>query len=381
MFIRPVFNFILGSGFNVPMETLKTADAGRKRGMAMRENEKPEAIEKTKKRKKNKRRIRRLIVLAVLLVLIGGIGFLVVRKLRRDYTVTYDAYTTAIGTISNSLSYSGSLQLINSTTYTAEESAKVREVYVAAGDHVEKGDKLMRLSNGTTLTAEFGGTVNKVGAEKGDEVKKDSTLVQVVDFGNMQVSFRIGESDISEVAVGQSVRVTVASADATFESKVKSIDYASYSGNSVAYYSAVVEVDTSGTADIYPGMQATVTIPKEEVKDVVILKMDAVSTARDNSAFVYLQAEDGTMTEQPVTVGVSNGNYVEIKEGLSEGETVYVAAKVEEKDTGLFAGLFGTTQVNVPAGGGGGGSFANFGGGSRDGGGGSSRPSGFSPNR
>ena len=341
--------------------------------------------EKTKEktrgnRKKNRRRIRRLIVLAVLLVLIGGIGYLTVRKLQRDYTVTYDAYTTSIGTISNSLSYSGSMQLINNATYTAEETVKVREVYVAEGDHVAKGDRLMRLSNGTTLTAEFDGTVNKVGAEKGDEAEKDSTLVQVVDYGNMQVSFRIGESDISQVAVGQNVRVTVASAGATFESTVKSIDYASYTGNNVAYYTAVVDVDTSSTADIYPGMQATVTIPKEEVTDVVVLKMDAVSTAIDNSAYVYVQAEDGSMTEQPISVGVSNGNYVEIKEGLSEGETVYVVAKTEESDGGLFAGLFGTQQVNMPTGGG----FPSFGNGDgsgRGGSGGNDRPSGFSPNR
>lgn len=135
----------------------------------------------------------------------------------------------------------------------------------------------------------------------------------------MQVSFRLGESDISQVTVGQEVRVTVASANATFDSKVKSIDYASYTGNSVAYYTAVVNVDTSSTADNYPGMQATVTIPKEEVKDVVVLKMDAVSTAMDNSAFVYLQQADGTMKEQTIIVGVSNGNYVEVKEGLGDG--------------------------------------------------------------
>ena len=256
---------------------------------------------------------------------------------------------------------------------------KVREVYVAAGERVAKGDRLMRLSNGTTLTAEFDGTVNKVGAEKEDEAEKDSTLVQVVDYGNMQVSFRVGESDISQVAVGQNVRVTVASAGATFESTVKSIDYASYTGNNVAYYTAIVDVDTSTTAGIYPGMQATVTIPKEEVTDVVVLKMDAVSTAIDNSAYVYVQAEDGTMTEQPITVGVSNGNYVEIREGLSEGETVYVVAKTEESDGGLFAGLFGTQQVNMPAGGGS--SFPGFGGSGRGGSGGSDRPSGFSPNR
>ena len=182
---------------------LISGQTGRKRVKRMSEAEKN--AEKIKKRKKRRRRIRKLIVLAVVLVLIGGAGFLVVRKLQRDYKVTYDAYTTSIGTISNSLSYSGSMQLINNATYTADSTAKVREVYVAVGDQVKKGDRLMRLSNGTTLTAEFDGTVNKVGAEKGDEAEKDSTLVQVVDYGNMQVSIRIGESDISQVAVGQTV--------------------------------------------------------------------------------------------------------------------------------------------------------------------------------
>ena len=336
--------------------------------------------EKTvRNRKKNRRRVRRLIVWLVVLVLLGGTGFLVVRKLQRDYTVTYDAYTTTVGTISNSLSYSGSMQLINSTTYTADAAVKVREIYVSVGDSVREGDRLIRLSNGSTVTADFNGKINKIAVEKDEEVEMDAELIQLVDFGNMEVSFRIGESDISQVSIGQNVRVTVASADATFESTVKSIDYASYSGNNVAYYTAVVDVDTSSTTGIYPGMQATVTIPKEEVRDVVILKMDAISTARDNSAFVYVQAEDGTMTEQPITVGVSNGNYAEIKEGLSEGETVYVAVQVEEQETGLLAGLFTTQRVNQPSGSGFRPDFSS--GGGSGGGSGGERPSGFTPNR
>ncbi len=332
--------------------------------------------EMTRNRKKKRRYIRRLITLAVVLVLAGGTGFLIFRKLQRDNTVSYDAYTTTVGTISNSLSYSGSMQLINNATYTADAAAKVREIYVAVGDSVKEGEKLMRLSNGSIVTADFAGKVNKITVEKGQEVQKETELIQVADFRNMQVSFRIGESDISQVGIGQNVLVTVASAGATFDSTVKSIDYASYSGNNVAYYTAVVDVDTSSTADIYPGMQATVTITKEEVQDAVILKMEAISTARDNSAFVYLLADDGTMTEQPITVGVSNGNYVEIKEGLKNGETVYVVAKTEETETSIFASLFGTQQVvNRPSAGGGNGNRSNWNGGSGD------RPSGSSPNR
>ena len=338
----------------------------------------PETNNQEKKKKKRKHRVRRWIILILVLALVGGGVFLVVRKLQRDYTVTYDAYTTTTGNISNSLSYSGSMQLINNKTYAAESAAKVREVYVKAGDKVKEGDKLMRLSDGTTLKAEFDGTVNKVEAEAGDEVEKDATLVQVADFSKMSISFRVGESDISQVTVGQDIKVTVASAGAAFNSTVKSIDYASYSGNNVAYYTATAEVDTSSTKDIYPGMQATVSITKEAVDNVVILKMDAISTARDNSAYVYIQGEDGKMTTQPITVGVSNGNYAEVKEGLEAGQTVYVAVKVEEESGGLLSGLFGTQQVNMPSGGMpnfSGGDMPNFGGGGSSGSG--NRPSGF----
>ena len=81
-----------------------------------------------------------------------------------------------------------------------------------------------------------------------------------------------------------------------------------------------------------------------------------ISTSADNSAFVYKQAEDGSMTEQPVTVGVSNGNYVEIRSGVSEGETVYAVVKQEEESTlgGILSGIFGSRQVNQPSGGNGG---------------------------
>ena len=310
---------------------------------------KPE--QKKRSGKKRRKIIRRLITLVLVLGILGLGGFIAVRKLQADYRITYDPYTASIGSIANSLSYSGSMQLINNTTYTASSECKVREVYVSAGDKVKEGDKLVRLSDGTTVTADFDGKVNKVEVEKGDEVRGNTNLVQVVDFDHMRVSFRVGESDIRQVSPGVSVRVTVSSVGAAFDAQVSTIDYSSYSGNNVAYYTATVDVDTSSLDYIYPGMQATVTIPQEEAKDVVILKMDAVSTAADNTAFVYKQQEDGTMAEVPVAVGVSNGNYVEIKAGVSDGETVYVVRKQEENTVaGILSGIFGSQQVNRPSG-------------------------------
>lgn len=313
-------------------------------------DEKPETGKKKKKGRKRKI-LKRLIWLTVILLVVGVAGWSVYSKLMSEYKITYDPYTATTGSISNSLSFTGSMQLIDSATYTASADVKIREIYVAQGDKVKDGDKLMRLSNGETIEAEFDGTVSSIEVEKGDEVKAETSLITVADFDHMTVSVRVGESNISQVAVGQNCKVTVSSADANFESVIKSIDYVAYSGNNVAYYTAIVDVDTAEVKNVWPGMQATVTVPLEEAENVTVLKMEALSTARDNTAYVYKESESGEMEEVKVTVGVSNGNYVEIKEGVTAGETVYKVAEKKEEATGLaalFSGLFTNRQVNRP---------------------------------
>ena len=304
--------------------------------------------QKKKKKGKKRRIVRKSILTLFILLILGVAGWSLYSKLEADYRVTYDPYTATTGSISNSLSFTGSIQLVDSTNYTAEADTKVREVYVAAGDKVKNGDRLMRLSTGT-VAADFDGTVSVVDAAKGDEVKAGDSLVTVSDFDHMKVSVRIGESNISEVAVGVACKVAVPSANTGFDAKIDAIDYSTYTGNNVAYYTATILVDTSGTDNVWPGMQATVTVTKEEANDVTILKMDALSTTRNNTAFVYKENEQGEMEEVPVTVGVSNGNYVEIKSGVTSGETIYKVAEKEEEPTGLaalFSGMFSNTRVN-----------------------------------
>lgn len=323
------------------------------------ETEEVKAAEKTEGKKKKKSRkkktLKRLIWLVIILLVLGVALWSVISKLQAEYRVTYDPYTATTGSISNSLSFTGSMQLVNSASYTASSDAKVREIYVAEGDSVKDGDKLMRLSSGQLVEAEFDGTVSAIDVEKGDEVKSGDSLMTVADFGHMKVSVRIGESNISQVTAGQSCRVTVSSAGATFDAAIDKIDYVSYTGNNVAYYTGTVLVDTTGTENIWPGMQATVTVPLEEAQNVTVLKMEALSTARNNTAYVYKENENGEMEEVTVTVGVSNGNYVEIKDGVVSGETVYKIAEKEEEATGLaalFSGLFTNRQVNRPSRGG-----------------------------
>lgn len=305
-----------------------------------------ETNNKKKKRSKWKRRIKRFFILLLVFILLAVGGFVGYTRLKAEYTTTYDTYTATIGTISNSLSYSGSLQLIDNVTYTASGDATVRTVYVAAGDQVKKGDKLVRLSNGQTIEADFDGRVNQMLVEEGDSVSNGSSLVQVADFEHMQVSIRVDEYDIADVKVGQNIRVTTTATEKEFASSIHAINYISSSSGSVAYYTATAYVTVSD--GIYPGMQVTITVPQEEASNVVVLKMDALSFDFTNQAYVYMQNSQGEMEQVYVTTGVSNGNYVEITSGLSAGDTVYVEAETTTSGgtANVLSSIFGGTFIN-----------------------------------
>lgn len=337
------------------------------------------ALDRMRRKKKRRRLLRKLAVRLAILGVLVFLGVLTWNKLRADYRVEYNAATATVGSITNALSYSGNLQLIDSKTYTAAADGKVREVYVERNQKVTAGTKLMRVG-ATVYTADFDGTVDAVSVAAGDEVGAGDTLLKLVDYDHMRVNIRISAANIHEVEEGTDCRVTVSWAGAAVNAKIGVIDFSTYSGNNTVYYSSTVDVDLTGVEGVKPGMIATVTVTKEEAADAVILKADAISTAPDNTAFVYKQQADGSMAASPVTLGVSNGSYTEIREGVAAGETVYVIAAKDESQSGwasVLSSMFGSQQVNRPvtpgswnrnSGGWGGGNSGGSGGGNSGGG-------------
>lgn len=301
-------------------------------------NPEQQKTQKKRKRRKAARIILRilLILLLIAVLLIGGM--IIYRKTNSTAAITYQPYTASQGTISNALSFSGSMQLVDNVTYTADAAGEVRNIYAAQGDQVTAGQKLIRLSSGQTIEAEFDGRVNQMMVSVGDKVAAGAQLIQVADFSRMKVSIRVDEYDISDVHVGQTARVTVTATEQTIETTIDSINYISASSGSVAYYTATAYVDVP--EGVYPGMQATISIPQSEAQNVVVLKLEAISFDETNQAYVLMQNADGTMQKVSITTGVSNGNYVEITSGLQNGDIVYVESKTEEASGSIFDGLF-----------------------------------------
>lgn len=318
-------------------------------------SEQTAALPEVKKPKRKRHILRKIILILLLLLILAGGGYYAYSSLKQEYTVSYTGYTAAIGSISNAISFSGSMAVIDSKTYTASKAGTVRAVYVSVGDNVKKGDKLLRMSTGETYTADFAGRVNSVSVAADDELSAGAELMQLADFSHLKISFRVDEYDISSVTVGQSCSVTATATEKKYTSSIATINYISSSTGSVAYYAATALVDVADGDGVYPGMQVTVTVPQEEAENVVILKMDALSFDAENSAYVYMYNDAGALEQKSVEVGVSNGNYVEIKSGLKDGDEVYVEVETAASASGLsglLSGLFGGQQMTPPTGGG-----------------------------
>jgi len=86
---------------------------------------------------------------------------------------------------------------------------------------------------------------------------------------------------------------------------------------------------------VFPGLPAELTVAVGSVEDALVIPTTAVKGGAGNG-MVWIDAGDGTEpTEQPVTLGITDGTMVEVLDGLVEGDLIRqfvpgIAAEVEE---------------------------------------------------
>ena len=113
--------------------------------------------------------------------------------------------------------------------------------------------------------------------------------------------------------------------DMVFAGTVEEIATSTSSSSTVSY---TVTVVVEGDLDLlYSGMTGEVTFVTKELNGVLYVSNKAIIYENGRS-YVNMKNSDGTMKRVAVTTGFSNGTYVEIREGLQPGDTVYIESQV-----------------------------------------------------
>lgn len=312
---------------------------------------------------------------------------------------------------------SGTLSYVNNKVLKSDAGGTVSSLKVRENEFVNAGDILAELENDDllltsttnnmkmenlqaqleiqqkqlsyyTIVAPFDGTITKLGtANEGDTVKQGEVLAVVSDMGHLEFSVSIDELDISQVAVGQVVKITADAIEETattpLTGKVSKVAMEGTSSNGVTTYPVTVTVDDDAASKLKTGMNIDAEILISDKSDVLMVPLEAV-TKMGNRSFVYVKGDDSASEQSGsnsqgnssrtsrrsnasgdiyyagatlvmVETGISNDTYIEIISGLTEGQEIVLPKA--SASTGSSSGSNnqrnqGGIMGGIPAGGG-----------------------------
>ena len=180
----------------------------------------------------------------------------------------------------------------------------------------------------TELKAPFAGIIGLRSVSIGDYVKEGADLVNLEAIDPLKVDFRVPETYLRQVQVGQSLEVTLdALPGSTFDGKVVAVNpLVDAAGRSVVIRAQVRNQDTT----LRPGMFARVRLITRQQADALVVPEQALMP-QGNEQYVF-KVVDGKVVRTKVETGQRRDGRVEVVSGLAPGDTVVTAGHLKVRD-------------------------------------------------
>jgi RND family efflux transporter MFP subunit len=165
-----------------------------------------------------------------------------------------------------------------------------------------------------------------------------TVIMRIADLSRKQIFAKVDETDIGSVRVGQKATFTVDAYNGkTFTATVSKISQtdmdnswnisnssssSSSSSAAVIYYSVTLDVDDPEGL-LMPSMTARVEIETANKDSALAVPLSALKTDK-NGTYVIVIKDDGSTENRYVETGIYGDEFVEIINGLAEGENVDV---------------------------------------------------------
>jgi membrane fusion protein (multidrug efflux system) len=178
------------------------------------------------------------------------------------------------------------------------------------------------------ITAPFEGVLGIRRVGPGTLVTPGSVITTLDDLGVIKVDFTVPEALLAELAAGQSIEARCAAwPDERFQGKVASID-------------SRVDPTTRAIA-----VQARVPNPDRRLRTGMLLTVELAARPRDSVAvpekallayadkqYVFVLQDDQTVAQRGVQLGEREAGWVEVVDGLKQGDTIVVDGIIDLRD-------------------------------------------------
>lgn len=175
----------------------------------------------------------------------------------------------------------------------------------------------------TSLMAPLSGIVGLRNVSVGAYVTPGERIVELVETDPLKVDFRVPETNVAELRIGQSILVTAdAIPGVTFDGKIYAIDpLVDVNGRAIRLRAHVPNPDNKLSA----GFFARIRIVIEQRQNAILVPESAIFPL-DGKTLVY-RVVDGRAVQSEVVLGQRLPGQVEVRKGLSAGDVVVKAGQ------------------------------------------------------
>lgn len=276
---------------------------------------------------------------------------------------------------------SSALQVKTESKITAKREGKIESLYIKEGQWVKKNSPLMKLSSKEMenqidsaktgikeaenalntqkeqlksyfIKSPISGEVITKSKKKGDIIDPSSesssgAMAIIYDLSALNFQMDVDEMDIRNIKIGQKVTVTASALpDDSFSGTVVQVSMKGTTNNGITTYPVIIKIKKFG--NLLPGMNVTGKIVIEEAMNVLTVP----SSCLQRGNLLYVKSKDAKKKEESseipdgfkeveVTTGINDGDNVEIKKGIKEGEEIYIPYEDSMTGDGMYDDMTG----------------------------------------
>jgi multidrug efflux pump subunit AcrA (membrane-fusion protein) len=237
---------------------------------------------------------------------------------------TERVFTTTVG---------GRLQPARTVAHSSSVGGIVADVRVTVGQQVEAGDVLYTIKrNDTTgsfapvvVSARIAGVVAAAAVRPSMEIRGGEPGVTIIETHEYLMTGLISDKDAFAIQVGQSVVGRTAGGSAVRGTLIARSPEPDYQTGLFTLTFRFTDVPA-----VFPGQFVTVDLPVETVQGIFIAQN--LLFRRYGRYYVWIVAEDNTLTTREVKAGRTHGNEIQITAGLQSGDRILLRRRGNERE-------------------------------------------------
>jgi membrane fusion protein, multidrug efflux system len=212
----------------------------------------------------------------------------------------------------------------------AATQAQLQQYQLSYDNALNQLEQARKELSSTTIIAPISGYITSKAVEAGAFANIGTSIVTIVDVSRLKVQLNVAERDVYALKVGDAVNITT-SVYPGVEFRGE-ITFISPSGDDAHNYPIEISIRNEDKTPLKAGTYVNIAFNrKSQVATLQIPREALVGSTKD--AQVYVVDTNQVARLRKVIIGTDNGDYLEVLNGLKEGEKVVTTGQINLTDS------------------------------------------------